>query len=58
MNRTLTALLLAACAITTSSLAWAQDTALDGKKAFDIAVESAAAGDQRCNALLPLLKPQ
>lgn len=32
--------------------------ALDGKTAFDIAVESAAAGDQRCNALLPLLKPQ
>lgn len=32
--------------------------ALDGKKAFDIAVDSAAAGNQRCNALLPLLKPQ
>ena len=27
-------------------------------QAFDIAVESASAGDQRCNALLPLLKPQ
>jgi hypothetical protein len=33
-------------------------TALDGKRAFDIAIESAAAGDQRCNALLPLLKSQ
>jgi hypothetical protein len=32
--------------------------ALDGKRAFDIAMGSAAAGDQRCNALLPLLKPQ
>ena len=37
MNRTLTALLLAA---------------------FEIAVDSAAAGNQRCNALLPLLKTQ
>jgi ankyrin repeat protein len=31
-------------------------TGLDGKRAFDIAMENAAAGDRRCNALLPLLK--